>query len=276
MSEPPKKRPRREAPELPTHSKEFPEGYGDFIFQSTDGVVFHFPRSILVHVSPVFKDMFAGDGDSAPNQEMTVLTGDCVTLEYFLRHIDPEKETPQVEWDHVAGALQVAEKYQVNDIFKWFEGEVDLLLTSDRSFVLPNPMLYLELARRNDLQMTARISLRQLIKCPIWEITDSPHGDTALLKYIFKLRAGRMEDLVKVIYKYSELPYKHSPKCFYAKKGASGTSWRQWAIQAIVSEPSWSAVLRVLLTSCGCPPLQHTKQREEVERIEAELPKLAW
>ncbi|CAG8765690.1 92_t:CDS:2, partial [Acaulospora colombiana] len=48
--------PRREAQELPSHSKEFPEGYGDFVFKSSDGVIFHFPRFLLAHVSPVFKD----------------------------------------------------------------------------------------------------------------------------------------------------------------------------------------------------------------------------
>ncbi|PVF91438.1 hypothetical protein CPB86DRAFT_686542, partial [Serendipita vermifera] len=180
--------------DLPTHSKEFPEGYGDFIFKSMDGVIFHFPRFLLSHVSPVFRDMYLVC-DGAQKQEITILTEDHATLEYFLRHIDPAKDTPQLDWDRVANVLQAAEKYQVNTIFKWFEREVDLSLTSDRSRMVPNPTLCLALARRYDLQMTARISLRQLIKCPISEITESPHVDSALLKHIFNLRTTRMQFL---------------------------------------------------------------------------------
>jgi hypothetical protein len=72
-NQPASKRPRREAQERVTYSKEFPEGYGDFEFKSKDGVIFHFPRFLLSHVSPVFKDMFQL-GDGAPKQDTIVLT----------------------------------------------------------------------------------------------------------------------------------------------------------------------------------------------------------
>ncbi|CAG8755808.1 5272_t:CDS:1, partial [Acaulospora colombiana] len=189
-----------------------------------------------------FKDMFAA-GESAPNQETMVLTEDCATLEYFLRHIDPAKETPQLDWDRVAGALQAAEKYQVNNIFKWFEREVDLSLTFDRSRVLPNPMLCLALARRYDLQMTARISLRQLIKCRIEEITGSPHVDSALLKQIFSMRTKRMRALLKIILECPEHPHKHTSQCVYASSRISYAGWRHDALERIISEPSLFAIL---------------------------------
>ncbi|PVF93741.1 hypothetical protein CPB86DRAFT_876895 [Serendipita vermifera] len=206
MSQPTRKRPRHEAPGLPTHSNEFPEGYGDFVFKSSDGVIFHFPRFFLSHVSPVFKDMFASSG-TTQDQETPTLTKDYATLECFLRHIDPAKEAPQLDWERVTDVLQAAEKYQVNNIFKWSEREVELSFTSSqypalpsRYPALPNPMLCLALARRYDLQTTAQLSLHRLERCPLSEITGSPHVDSTLLKRIIDMRATQTRVLTKFIY----------------------------------------------------------------------------
>jgi hypothetical protein len=39
-------------------SKDFPEGYGDILLQSSDADIFHFSSFLLAYSSPVLKDMF--------------------------------------------------------------------------------------------------------------------------------------------------------------------------------------------------------------------------
>ncbi|PVF91437.1 hypothetical protein CPB86DRAFT_686417, partial [Serendipita vermifera] len=175
-------------------SKEFPEGYGDFVFKSCDGVIFHFPSFLLSHVSPVFKDMYKL-GDTVKSQDMVVFTEDHATMELFLCHIDPAKRTPHLDWERLAGTLQAAEKYQVDCIFDWFEREVSLSLNAFHYPTLPNPMLYYALARRYELRTTGRLALRQLIRCHISEIMGSQHVESSLLKHIINLRVVRAEKL---------------------------------------------------------------------------------
>ncbi|PVF93746.1 hypothetical protein CPB86DRAFT_829093, partial [Serendipita vermifera] len=252
---PVQKRPRREAQNLPAQSKEFPEGYGDFVFKSSDGVVFHFPRFLLSHVSPVFKDMYA-IGEGVKNQEIMTLSEDSATLEYFLRHIDPVKETPHLDWNRLAGTLQAAEKYQIDSIFKWFEREASISLTTTQYPTLPNPMLCYSLARRYALRATAKLALRQLIKCPISEIMGSQHIDSKTLKHIINLRVERAQALVEVIH-----------TC---------------AMKAIIAEPSWSAIVSSVekeygKASCRCVILGNaTEEKASVKKMEGKLPELGW
>ncbi|PVF93742.1 hypothetical protein CPB86DRAFT_789749 [Serendipita vermifera] len=277
MSEPPQKRPRHEALELPTHSTEFPEGYGDFVFKSSDGVIFHFPRFLLAHVSPVFKEMFAV-GDGAQKQEMTTLYEDYATLEYFLCHIDPAKETPQLDWDRMEGTLQAAEKYQVNNVLKWFEKEATQSLTAPNYPLLSDPTLCFALARRYDLHMITRLSLRQLIKCQLSKIMESPYIDGLLLKRILCLRAERTQVLVDLIRDCPEVPYKRNPECTYCnqlKYLESHIGWKWSAMRAIVTEPSWSGILSGIKKYCHCVPLKNEKTREKARKLEEEIPELS-
>jgi hypothetical protein len=278
LSQPAKKRPRVEAQNVHTHSKEFPKGYGDFVFKSMDGVIFHFPRFLLSHVSPVFKDMYQL-GENAPKQDIAIFTEDSKTLEYFLCHIDPAREAPQLDWDRVAGLLQAAEKYQVHKILKWFEREVSLSLTANSYPILPNPMLCLALARRFNLNMTARLSVRQLIKCPITDITGSPHVESSLLKHIFLLRVKRTQYLTDIIEECPDDPYEHVDQCPFRSFKENDELWKIKAIKRVVEEPSWSGIVRctekAVWIPCGCIPLEHVTQKEKVEKKEAEIPELS-
>jgi hypothetical protein len=267
------KRPRREAKELPTHSKEFPEGYGDFVFKSMDGVIFHFPRFLLSHISPVFRDMYQ-IGDDNSTQDIVSLTEDYATLEFFLRLIDPAKETPRIEQERLVGALQAAEKYQIDSIFKWFETEVALSLLTTDYFTLSDPMLFLSLALRYDLRKTIGISLREALKCPLGKLSDGPHIESRLWRRITALRAQRTQRLVEIIHECPEDPYKHDMDCYEARTtDFLQAIWKQLASVAVIEYPSWSAIVQCIKSSdCPCIPLDHVEQKREVKEMEDMIP----
>ncbi|PVF93747.1 hypothetical protein CPB86DRAFT_876900 [Serendipita vermifera] len=267
---------------LPPFSEEFPQGYGDLILSSSDGVIFHFPSFLLSHASPVFRDMYRL-GEGTQNQEALNLTEDHLTLERFLCHIDPVKDVPHLDWDRVPGVLQAAEKYQVNSIFKWFEREVSLSMTATHYPTLPNPMLYFTLVRRYDLRVTEKLALRQLIKCPLSEITGSPHVDSSLLKGTYILRISRSQWLMDVIDEYSNDLF--ASGCRHSNgvtiHYGSSRDWKSFAKRAIVAEPSWSAIVtsvtNIVQKGCGCLPLQgENGLKDKVMEKEAELPELRW
>ncbi|PVF96029.1 hypothetical protein CPB86DRAFT_663839, partial [Serendipita vermifera] len=103
-------------------SETFPEGYGDFAFQSSDGVIFHFPQFLLSFVSPVFKDMFEL-GTTVTNEEILTLSENAKTLDILLHLIDPTKEPPPLDWTCVEDVLNAGDKYQVSGVLGWFQRE---------------------------------------------------------------------------------------------------------------------------------------------------------
>jgi hypothetical protein len=266
--------------ESPTYSKEFPEGYGDFVFKSQDGVTFHFPRFLLSHVSPVFKDMYQA-GEGIQDQDILTLAEDHKVLEQFLCHIDPAKDTPNLDWDLVAGVLQAAEKYQVNSILKWFERDVSLSLTATFYPTLPNPMLYYALALRYDLHMTAKLALRQLIICPLSEIIENNHVNSSVLSRIFALRVARAQWLSDVIHECPNHPYP-SNDCHSHHQAYYPVfrDWKSLVTKAVMAEPSWSVIAAIVTglggrRTCHCVPLENaTEQKRKAEEMEAKLPDL--
>jgi hypothetical protein len=268
------KRPRRSVQAPNTYSKEFPEGYGDFILQSTDGMIFHFPRFLLSHMSPIFKDMYQA-GRSTQNSEPLKLAEDHLTIEQFLCHIDPAKETPQLDWQRVTSVLEAADKYQVISITKWFEKEVFQLTSSTGFTALPHPMLCLQLGRRYNLTEIVRLSLRELIKCPLSEITGESPIESMILKRIISLRAERTQSLVEMIYGFQS---PHSTRCpsYYVE---SKKSWKKHAIRAAITEPSLSAIVtaveRLLRLNCKCVPFENTEEMKKLKSKEKELPQLS-
>jgi hypothetical protein len=109
----------------PKYAENFPEGYGDFAFQSSDGVIFHFPKFLLSFVSPVFKDMY-DMVDSTTNSEILKLTEDAETLDFLLRVIDPTKDSPSLIQEVVEKLLNAADKYQIDGVQSWRQKEVEL------------------------------------------------------------------------------------------------------------------------------------------------------
>ncbi|PVF93743.1 hypothetical protein CPB86DRAFT_818538 [Serendipita vermifera] len=271
MSQPPaQKRPRHEVQELPSHSKEFPEGYGDFVFKSSDGVVFHFPRFLLSHVSPVFKDMYAVS-DGAQAQEMMIFTEDYATLEYLLRHIDPAKGTPELDWNLLGGTLKAA----FDTIFKWFERGVLIARSADYYPTVPNPMLAYALSRRYGLRAAAGLALRQLLQFRVSEITGGQHVDSSLMSLVIRWRGLRTQHMVSVINECPKYPYAGNGCNEHCKDNKRFRDWKIWAIQAIIDEPSWSAILSSIerhygKPSCECVILGDAKRAKEMEKAYTE------
>jgi len=96
-------------------SERFTEEYGDFALQSSDKVVCYFPRHILSHVSPVFRDMF---NQGIPASQFVQLTEPSIMVELFLAHLDPNALTPHIDPETIAGLMVMAHKYQTNIILR--------------------------------------------------------------------------------------------------------------------------------------------------------------
>lgn len=103
-------------------SEDFPLGYGDFIMQSSDGVIFHFPKAILSYMSPVFEDMFK----LATSEQGTslIISENSQAWGLFLNHIDPKRQIPAFNFETISSISECAEKYRVSTIMKWFDNEV--------------------------------------------------------------------------------------------------------------------------------------------------------
>ncbi|PVG01575.1 hypothetical protein CPB86DRAFT_752864 [Serendipita vermifera] len=148
-------------------SPEFPTGYGDFEILSSDNVVFSFPRGILVHVSPVFKDMFSfGANSDAEKREPLRLTDNASTIKQLLLFNDPLRDPVKITTDTVSSFLEGAMKYQISRMLSAFE---KWALSSDGSLHYSHkkePVILLSLAERLGLQELGSTVLCQLIKSP--------------------------------------------------------------------------------------------------------------
>jgi hypothetical protein len=267
-------------PSLPPSSLEFPDGYGDAIIRSSDGVIFHFPRFLLSHVSPVFRDMYQL-GDNAQNEDILTLTESYSTLEHLFQHIDPLKDTPPLIWDRVGDLLEAAEKYQVVSIFRWFEKEVALGMTKKPTPQLPNPIFCLALASRYELRTTAKLAVRQLIRYPISEIKSVYLINERLFEHLLRLRTARSQWLAMVILQCDfHYDKKYGRSCGLHPENET-RFWTQIAMQAVIEEPSWAAlefsINNNLPQGCGCRrPHLSEYWKEKTEQKEAELPELNW
>ncbi|CCA68487.1 hypothetical protein PIIN_02351 [Serendipita indica DSM 11827] len=167
-----------------TNSRDFPPGYGDFKLISSDKVAFHIPRSLLTHVSPVFRDMFAmGDGPS----ELQV-TEDASTLRLLLLFFDPVQDIDvPMDFGTLTALLEAAQKYQAPQVVKWWEREV----RKPSRKKLNDPMLCLAIAARFSLHETVRAALRDLVKAPLKELQTPILFESKLFSHLLELRADR-------------------------------------------------------------------------------------
>lgn len=174
----------------------FPPHYGDFILQTSDAVLFHFPRSILAHMSPVFKDMFSSS-DSNEDQPLTVAE-ESAEWECFLSHIDPKKPIPPFNRDTIVGLLRAADKYQVSEILQWFEVEVILEYRSFEGSVhrippiVEFPLLVLSLALQYSLEKTAQFATQELVGCPTAKLFEDVPLSLRLYRQIMHTREKRI------------------------------------------------------------------------------------
>ena len=159
-----------------TDSTKFSPGYGDFALLCSDGVICHFPRYLLGHMSGLFKDMFDLPNSSAQSASPLALTEPSGTIELLLQHIDPKTPVPDIDTSNIIDLLEVAQKYQVPTINAWFENEIQLkkelrhrAMQSNRPVVNPllqvNPLLVLYCALRFNLPTSGRLALAEFARC---------------------------------------------------------------------------------------------------------------
>jgi hypothetical protein len=253
-------------------STEFPEGYGDFIFKSSDNIVFHFPHFLLSHASPVFSDMFQL-GRDVQNQRMLTLPEDHKTLEHLLCHIDSAKTTPKLDWECTPKVLAAAEKYQINNIFSWFEREVSLEALSRSPPSLVHPFTCLCLADKYNLQEIGRLALRQLVMYPIDKLTFPGYVNAELLRHLYSLREARTLWLTEVI---ADLEDTTGLEVSCPDHLAKPRSWARAATREVIREPSWKTLLLAFAMNaprCKCNDSPRWSYwLKKAPKIEAELP----
>ncbi|PVG01574.1 hypothetical protein CPB86DRAFT_781376 [Serendipita vermifera] len=175
------------------YSPEFPPGYGDFNIQSSDNVVFSFPRGVLSHALPVFKDMFTfGGADTSENQRPLVITENAATINQLLLYLDPLKEPAELTAETVPPFLEAAIKYQVPEMQERFErmaigkdGQLQGLFAEE-------PMLVLSVAERFNLTKIVAIAMSAIAKAHQDRVFTTKYPLTPLtLMQIMELRTER-------------------------------------------------------------------------------------
>ncbi|KAG8807127.1 hypothetical protein FRC17_004640, partial [Serendipita sp. 399] len=143
--------------------------------------------------------MFALGVAGAP-QELTV-PEDSATLDFFLRFVDPKKKNPALEFDDLPKLLELARKYQLDDVTEWVKQwisenpatimeKMDFVSTSRAAEILDLGTVY-------DVPNLSRYALRVLIKASMTALATSSAPTSPLYAHLMKLRAERIELLQK-------------------------------------------------------------------------------
>ncbi|CAG8513848.1 12920_t:CDS:2, partial [Acaulospora colombiana] len=202
-------------------SSEFPPGYGDFNIQSSDNVVFSFPRGVLSHALPMFKDMFAfGDAETSENQIPLIISENATTINQLLLYLDPLKDPAELtaETVHpkfksktsnansvfarfsyhyqqvfdVCCVWEVAIKYQVPGMQQRFE---KMVIGKDRNLqglFAQEPMLVLSVAEKFNLSKIGDITMSFVARAPQDRVFTTKYPLTPLtVMQIMELRTER-------------------------------------------------------------------------------------
>ncbi|PVF96039.1 hypothetical protein CPB86DRAFT_551606 [Serendipita vermifera] len=154
-------------------STQFPGGYGDFTFKSSDNVIFSFPRGVLSHISPAFNDIVVRVGNSDKKVSGTIpeLPEDSVTITELLHHIDPLLEPLPLQDTTVVNLLKAAKRYQIPKVLQWIELEANKKrlssLGAPDSLSASNPLLFLYLGYQLDSKDMIKEGLRGATTCHI-------------------------------------------------------------------------------------------------------------
>ncbi|KAG8799257.1 hypothetical protein FRC17_007185 [Serendipita sp. 399] len=151
-------------------SREFPEGYGDIAIVTRDNWVFHFPRFLLSHTSPVLRDTLQSQNYSTDNPLR--VNEDRATMDILFHHIDPAKPTPELDRATLYGVLEARRKYQINDT--WLGDQLIARDNTVNSFVREKPMLILSIGEDFDKEKIARVALRELIMVDTTQLMSPP------------------------------------------------------------------------------------------------------
>lgn len=181
--------------------------------QSSDGVLFHFPRLLLQYASPFFRDMFgisehARETITLNTDQPLVMEEDSVTLDNLLQWVDPNQCVPTIITTSIANFIRAAHKYQVNKVIEWFANvvtagqETACGIKNHRCLLSTEPMLVLSLAEQYDLPDLARTALQQLVMVPVETLfSENATMSARLLLHLQRIRKQRTEWFLSCIQK---------------------------------------------------------------------------
>ena len=272
-----------------TYSTRFPEDYGDCALESSDGVIFHFPRCLLRHSSIFFKNKLDVHPSSPEPIQHIVLEESSEILELLLIHMDPTMKTERVTEDILEPLLSVSLRYGVSHIKRGLmegvlTGRVDPRTGEEISaLIYSNPFSILRLAHRYDLADMGRQALREILR---WseddlgeEIETLPKEFRIYIRRVRKERTAEYQQRLGRLLKMRSAPRSQCSNCSKSR------------IELFVSlervaheRPCWSAFSEVVETegywsckecrnesSLGCPD-NWEKERTEVEQVLPEWP----
>jgi len=260
----------------PLQSARFPDGYGDFALQSSDGVVFHIAKFLLGYTSPVFRDMFEISAFSASDKEGTEVapqgqqappvrvTEEADTLDQMLRHIDPKQPTPILNESSIGTLLEAARKYQIGTIMAWFEGECMKHVeypnnpTPGKSLMTRNPLLVLALATEYDMPTLGQLAACAIVGGKVELLQKDVNMPLKLYRHVYGLREERIQWYLQRIGNIANKRHRGKPVqpavCL-----CSGTrsGWIHDLMKVVLVAPTWSrfvAEVKSPLRSCrpGC------------------------
>jgi hypothetical protein len=187
-------------------SDDFPPDYGDFNIQSSDRVVFSFPRGVLSHVSPVFKDMYAFDDPNTGNDQVPlVVTEDAATLTQLFLYLDPLKVPAELTTDTIGPFLEVMMKYQIPDIQERLER---IIIGKDgqlQGIYAEEPMLVLSLAEKFNLPKIGGIVMSYVVKAHRDRVFTTKYSLSSLtIMQIMELRTERGRKLSSRFFRFME------------------------------------------------------------------------
>ncbi|KAG8805746.1 hypothetical protein FRC19_007687, partial [Serendipita sp. 401] len=242
-------------------SPEFPENYGDFRLISSDGVIFSFPRFLLAHISPVFKDMLEiGTGNPMGQQAELRLAENSTTLNQLLRLLDPAKKPLPIHMDTVEELLESARKYQVERVFEYWQEQMKVQDDDDEVVKIRHPMISFLLGGRFRRDELTRLALRELIRAPDTSLYLSEKGftvDHRVMTYVSRLRQERSEKLIARIHAYQS---RALPQYCCEKDGLiMMRSATPSLTLELIKEPSWNTFEKNMdiWSDCSSTDVQH-------------------
>ncbi|KAG9056825.1 hypothetical protein FS842_009419 [Serendipita sp. 407] len=173
-------------------SKEFPPGYGDVALVTRDNCVFYFPRFLLSHTSPVFRDMLQSQNYSIDNP--LHVNEDRTTIDLYLHHIDPTKPTPNLDKDTIFGLLDASRRYQTPMISQtWLSDQLIARDNTVNSVVREQPMVILNVGEEYNLPNVAQVALREIIMADATSLINPQEHSIShgMWRHITRLRVER-------------------------------------------------------------------------------------
>ncbi|KAG8751226.1 hypothetical protein FRC14_008068 [Serendipita sp. 396] len=230
-------------------SPDFPENYGDFRLISSDGVTFSFPRFLLAHVSPVFKDMLEiGTGNPMGQQAELRLAENFTTLDQLLRLLDPTKKPLPIHIDTIEGLLESAQKYQVERVFEYWEEQMKVIDEYGGIIKIRHPMMSFLLAMRFGRDELTTLALRELIRAPDKSLSLVNHK---AITYVYGLRQERSEKLIAHIHKFQKTI--RGFDCCLRPGLALTKDVTPSLILQLIKEPSWNTFEKNMDIWSSCP-----------------------